>query len=133
MNSAQKVKEAMFGVRKLYEQRIEDLKVEHARMVKLMADEIEYLRSQIVGPRQAAQFRSDGPSDTWDFMPSARTNPHFTSEEQEEIQALRDGGHIDEIEYRKAMEALGVAVGGVPITEEIGIPDDPLGFFADDE
>ena len=106
-----------------------------------MADEIEYLRSQLVGPKLAAQYRyqqPDGNSSTdpaWDFMPSARTSPHYTTEEQEEIQALRDGGHIDEVEYRKAMEALGVAVGGVPITEEtpVGIPDDPHGFFADDE
>jgi hypothetical protein len=128
----------MFGVRKLYEQRIEDLKVEHARMVKLMADEIEYLRSQLVGPKLAAQYRSEGstaPETGWDFLPAARTSPHYTTEEQEEIQALRDGGHIDEIEYRKAMKALGVAVGGVEITEEqpLGIPDDPHGFFADDE
>lgn len=130
----------MFGVRRLYEQRIEDLKVEHARMIKLMADEIEYLRSQLVGPKLAAQFRhqeSDGSSGDgrWDFMPQARTSPHYTTEEQEEIQALKDGGHIDEIEYRKAMQALGVAVGGVEITEDqpLGIPDDPHGFFADDE
>ena len=128
----------MFGVRKLYEQRIEDLKVEHARMVKLMADEIEYLRSQLVGPRLAAQFKGTGDpggAQEWDFLPQARKSPHYTTEEQEEIQALREGGHIDEVEYRKAMQALGVAVGGAEITEAVplGIPDDPHGFFSDDQ
>lgn len=113
----------MFGVRKLYEQRIEDLKAEHVRMVKLMADEIEYLRSQIIGPRQAAAYRrpeSDGSSDgngDWDFMPPARTSPHFMTEEEEDLRALHEGGVIEDFEFRKAMAALGKAVGGVPITE----------------
>jgi hypothetical protein len=120
----------------VYERRIEDLKTEHARMVKLMADEIEYLRAQLVGPKLAHQYRSaaeGAPEEGWDFMPPARTNPHYTTEEQEEIQALRDGGHIDEVEYRQAMKQLGIAVGGLNITEDAGLPDDPNGFFADDE
>jgi len=131
----------MFGVRKLYEQRIADLKAEHARMVKLMADEIEYLRSQLVGPKLAAQYRyhepdgSRAPDEGWDFLPSARTSPHYTTEEQEEIQALKDGGHIDEIEYRRAMKNIGVEITGVDITEDapLGFPDDPHGFFSSDE
>jgi len=124
----------VFGVRRLYEQRIEDLKTEHARMVKLMADEIEYLRAQLVGPRLAHQFRSQpaggsAPEEGWEFLPPARQSPHYTTEEQEEIQALRDGGFIDELEYRKAMKTIGVELTGV----EIDLPDDPHGFFADDE
>jgi hypothetical protein len=124
----------MFGVRKLYEQRIEDLKVEHARMIKLMADEIEYLRAQLVGPKLARQYRHGAPveesAQQWqaeDFMPPARKSPHYTTEEQEEIQALYDGGHIEAAEYVKAMKAIGVEVTGVDI------PDDPHGFFADDD
>lgn len=111
----------MFGVRKLYEQRIEDLKTEHARMVKLMADEIEYLRSQLVGPKLAHQFRDRaeaGGAQEWDFMPSARTSPHFVTEEEEDLRALRDNGHIEDFEFRKAMAALGKAVGDVPIDVE---------------
>lgn len=116
----------MFGVRKLYEDRIADLKAEHARMVKLMADEIEYLRSQLVGPRLAHQYRSDGGTVEHEFMP-ARTSPHFVTEEQEEIQALRDNGHLDPAEYARAMKSIGIEVTGVEI------PDDPHGFFDDDE
>lgn len=117
----------MFGVRKLYEQRIEDLKAEHLRMVKLMADEIEYLRAQVIGINQAQRIGRSGEvaADTW--LPPANTSPHYTREEQEEIQALHDGGHIDAVEYAKAMKAIGIEVTGVDI------PDDPLGFFADDE
>lgn len=94
-----------------------------------MADEIEYLRAQLVGPKLASHYRGTEPAEENDFMPSARQSPHYTTEEQEEIQALRDNGHIDEIEYRKAMKSLGINVTGV----EIELPDDPLGFFADDE
>lgn len=94
-----------------------------------MADEIEYLRSQIVGPRLARQYSADPGTVEHDFMPSARQSPHYTTEEQEEIQALHDNGHIDEVEYRKAMKSLGIEVTGV----EIDLPDDPHGFFADDE
>lgn len=130
----------MFGVRKLYEQRIQDLKVEHARQVRLMADEIEYLRSQLVGPRLAAHYRSGSddsraPDGGWDFMPPARQNPHYTSEEQEEIQALYDGNHIDEIEYRRAMKAIGVELTGIEAddVQPLGFPDDPHGFFSEEQ
>jgi hypothetical protein len=104
-----------------------------------MADEIEYLRAQLVGPKMAAQYRgttSEGTTaQAWEFLPSARTSPHYTTEEQEEIQALREGGHIDEIEYRKAMKAIGVDLTGVETDEAapLGFPDDPHGFFSDDE
>lgn len=105
-----------------------------------MADEIEYLRAQVIGIHQAQRIgrtpaaAGSTSGQEWDFMPPARENPHYTTEEQEEIQALRDGGHIDEVEYRNAMKALGINVTGVEITEDAGgIQDDPLGFFADDE
>ena len=113
----------MFGVRKLYEQRIEDLKVEHGRMVKLMADEIEYLRAQLVGARLAQQHRQQFGPEEHDFMPDARTSPHFVSEEEEDLRALRDNGHIEEYEYRRAMAALGRAVGGVDI--QVDADNDP--------
>lgn len=117
----------MFGVRKLYEARITDLKAEHARMVKLMADEIEYLRAQVIGINQAQRIgrTGEGAADQW--LPPANQSPHYTREEQEEIQALYEGGHIEPTEYARAMKAIGIEVTGVDI------PDDPHGFFDDDE
>lgn len=97
-----------------------------------MADEIEYLRAQLIGPKLAARYGinpGELSQEFHEFMPAARQSPHYTTEEQEEIQALRDNGHIDEVEYRRAMKQLGIEVTGV----EVDLPDDPHGFFADDE
>lgn len=99
-------------MRRLYEARIEDLKAEHRRMVKLMADEIEYLRVQLSGPKLGMPGTAIAPAevkvfDEPDFMPDPAKSPHFIPEEQEDLLALRDGGHIDEIEYQQAMQRLG--------------------------
>ena len=80
-------------------------------MVKLMADEIEYLRAQLVGPVRAGLQPGIREADIKvfeepDFMPDPSKSQHFIPEEHEDLLALRDGGHIDEIEYRQALERL---------------------------
>lgn len=112
----------MFFVRKierLYEARIEELKTEHLRMVKLMAEEIEYLRTQLVGPRIAGGIREANikvlPDP--DFMPDAERSQHFIPEEEEDLRALKDGGFIDAMEFETALAQLRAA-SGVPLSTE---------------
>jgi len=42
-------------------------------------------------------------------------NPHWLSEEEEDVLALRDGGHLDATEANLALAQLRAAVGGVPL------------------
>lgn len=111
--------------RRQYENRIADIKEaseqrakELLRTVKALADEVEYLRAQHFGPgrSQTASAIPAVPVDPeWDFMPGQELNPHYLSEEEEELAALQAGGHIDDVEYKQALSQLRAAVGGVPI------------------
>lgn len=106
-------------VRRHYEARIAELKDSHARevsaekrVIKALAEEVEYLRSQLFGrgvqstPQPAVVKARPEP----DFMPMQ--NPHYLPEEVEDVMALRDGGHIDDLEYRHIREQLERAIGG---------------------
>lgn len=104
---------------RLYDARIEDLKAEHRRMVTLMAEEIEFLRRQLAGPQLGTVRGADVKVfDEPDFMPDPSRSPHSISEEEEDLLALRDGGHITEMEYRGALAQIQTALGGVPIDVE---------------
>ena len=106
-------------VERLYEARIEELKQEHRRLVTALAEEVEYLRTQLAGPRLGAVRGADVKVfDEPDFMPNPERSPHAISEEEEDLLALRDGGHITEMEYRGALAQIQTALGGVPISVE---------------
>jgi hypothetical protein len=113
-------------MRRQYEAHIADLKEaselrhkETLRTIKALADEVEYLRSQLFGARnvQVQPARVPVMPEQFDFMPTA--NPHYLSEEEEELAALRAGGHIDQIEHDAALAQVRAAMGlQVPITIE---------------
>lgn len=98
------------------ERRVKEL----LRTIKALAEEVEYLRAQHFGPGRAAAptpARVPVMPDQFDFMPVG--NPHYLSEEEEELEALRAGGHIDPMEHKHALAQLRAAAGlTVPITIE---------------
>jgi hypothetical protein len=97
--------------RRQYEARIADLKdaqelrvKETMRTIKALAEEVEFLRSQHFGARNAPLPARPVPvmPEELDFMPIS--NPHYLSEEAEELEALRAGGLLDLGEYNAALE-----------------------------
>jgi hypothetical protein len=84
-----------------------------------LSEEIEYLRMQLAGPRlgdvRGAEVKVFEPEN---FIRDPNRSEHFISEEEEDLLALKDGGHITEMEYRQALDAISSALGGVPIEIE---------------
>lgn len=101
---------------RLYEARVEDLKAAHKTTVKALADEIDYLRAQVYG----ASALASGPTparipafEEPDLMPSA--SPLYMNEELEDLEALRTGGHINEVEYGQIKRGIESRL-GLPIS-----------------
>lgn len=105
--------------RRQYENRIADLKdaseqraKELLRTVRALAEEVEFLRSKHFGAHTVPPVTRDVPvtPEEFDFMPTHNT--HWLSEEEEEIEALRAGGHLDQGEYGDALAQIRALVGG---------------------
>jgi hypothetical protein len=113
----------------LYEARIADLKeayearhAESLRVVKALAEQVEFLRAKHYGPA-AAVSPSFVPATVKakpepDFMPGMAHSPFFLNEDEEDLHALKDGGFIDAVEHQQAIAQLRAATGGIPITVE---------------
>lgn len=109
--------------RRQYEARIADLKDQHElrvketmRTIKALAEEVEFLRAQHFGTRTAqAPAREMPVMPEPDFMPAFRDNPHYLSEEEEDLAALRAGGHLDPMEHAAALAQLRAMVGPIQI------------------
>lgn len=108
--------------RRQYENRIAELKDAHEqrhaetlRTIKALAEEVEYLRAQHFGAvsNAPASFSVDAWPEP-DFMPSQAENPHWITEEQEDVEALLSAGLIDRSERNAALEQLQARF-GVPI------------------
>lgn len=91
----------------LQEARIADLKEAHdarvkelMRLVVTLTEQIEYLREQLHPrpPHPAAGWAGD--------VPAERPTPHSLSEEEEQILALREYGHLDGAEANDALQLL---------------------------
>ena len=116
-------------MRDQYEKRIADLKEAHEkrheesmRVVKSLADQVEFLRAKHYGPVTAATPGFTAASvksrPEPDFMPGMAHSPFFLTEDEEDLLALKDGGFIDAVEHQQAMAQLRAATGGIPITVE---------------
>jgi hypothetical protein len=112
----------------LYEARIADLKdasearhAESMRVIKALAEQVEFLRAKHYGPAPLPAPTVPGfevksrPESDFKAVPHSR---FFVSEDEEDVLALRDGGFIDAVEANQALEQLRAATGGVPITVE---------------
>ena len=91
---------------------------ETLRVIKALADEVEFLRAKhfgsgIVSPPAVSIKSMPEP----DFMPDPTRSPFYISEEEEDLAALKDGGFIDATEYSQALRQLRAAA-GVPISVE---------------
>lgn len=89
------------------------------RVIKALAEQIEYLRTQQMGPRLRDGIRAADIKVTPepDFMPNPAKNPHYLTEEEEDLRALRDGGFLDATEYEQALAQLQAAA-GVPLQSD---------------
>lgn len=112
---------------RLYEARIAELKEAHElrhkeslRVIKALADEVEYLRAKHFGPAltQPASTARIPVSPERDFMPDPERSPFYIPEELEDLEALRAGGHLDASDYETARRQLIAATGGVPLQIE---------------
>lgn len=90
----------------LFEARIEDLKEAHEarvkelmRLVDALAEQVEYLRAQIGRPFIQAQHRGVNPAELLEVGPDELDVPKHVSEEEEDLRALREMGHLDEWEF----------------------------------
>jgi len=113
--------------RRQYEARILDLKEageqrvkELLRTVTALAEQVEFMRTQHYGPRvSGASVAREMPvlPEEFDLMPSSR--PLYMSEEEEELDALRAGGHLSPADHAAALEQIRAASGlRVPIQLE---------------
>lgn len=99
-----------FGVRTIYEARIEDLKQAHEREVAALkltidalAEQIEYLRmTGVPGPMRAAAPVADARS----RQPMEAKN--YMTEEEEDVRYMADNGLIDASDLAAALKELGV-------------------------
>jgi hypothetical protein len=109
----------------VYEQRIADLKeaseqrhAESLRVIKALADEVEYLRAQHFGrdTRGGVTPANVQVLPEREFMVDPNRSEHYISEEEEDLKALRNGGFIDASEYDQALQQLRAATGGAHIS-----------------
>lgn len=114
----------MFFVRKVWEARVADLKEAHEREVKhlkmladVLAEQVEYLRAQRAGhPFISTQQRGTNPSELELVQPDSLA---YMSEEEEDLRALQDNGHISPMDLEKALAQLQLrgTVASVPAPE----------------
>lgn len=107
----------------LYTRHIAELKeayekrhAESIRVIKALADEVEFLRAKHYGPGTQPVTHSVSPVKARP-EPDVGTFGHqfFLNEDEEDILALKDGGFIDAVEADQALAQLRAATGGVPI------------------
>jgi len=81
------------------------------RTITALAEEVEFLRSQHFGTRATPPVQREiHAMPEFDFMPAH--NPHFLTEEEEDVLALRDAGHLSHGEADLALAQLRAAVRG---------------------
>ena len=105
----------------LFEARIEDLKEAHEarvtelmRLVDALAEQVEYLRAQIGRPFIQAQHRGINPADQIMVEPEDLDVPKHVSEEEEDLLALHELGHVDDWE----LEALKQQLPGLSLSRD---------------
>lgn len=91
------------AVREMYEARIEELKAEHRRTVDVLAEQIEYLRAQLGSPNLTRREPLN-PADQPAY--ESGLGAHLT-EEEEDLLALHDAGHITETQMEETLARLG--------------------------
>lgn len=101
----------MFVRTKHAEARIADLKEAHAREVKhlkmladVLAEQVEYLRAQAAQrPFISTKVKGTNPSELATVQPGDLA---YMSEEEEDLRALAEFGHISELDLEKALAGL---------------------------
>lgn len=88
----------------LYEKRLE----ERDRLVRILAEQIEYLRMQLNAPTATVGMALAGPQSTpaVDDDHTYDVIPAFGADDRDELEALRQTGLIEEDEYQRALAVL---------------------------
>lgn len=97
----------------LYERRIADLKESHERevtqlmrLVEALAEQIEYLRMQVGRAHVGRVSPSGTPLST--PSPHMKAGAQWVSEDEEDIEALREFGHLSDQEVARLRDELGL-------------------------
>lgn len=98
---------------RLWEARVADIKEAHERELKhlmrladVLAEQIEYLRAQAA--RQPYISPSTPAFNPADLLPTAEGIASYLTEEEEDLRALVDAGHITETELEAQLAAAGL-------------------------
>jgi hypothetical protein len=98
---------------RLWEARVADLKEAHERELKhlmrladVLAEQIEYLRAQAA--RQPYISASTPALNPADLLPTGEGIAAYLTEEEEDLRALVDAGHLTETELEAQLAAAGL-------------------------